>query len=227
MTPKTLRVLLGPFFILWIGLSGGPRYLPDAANAATPRPSTSALIPITTENAQKVSLLKQMGGGWIYRSVWSPDGKTLAVPSTVGVWLYSTKNYQQTPTLLEGYRNIWYGRDGKYLALADRDNNLEVRDVATNQMLSVMEGHTAMIYDVAFSADDTTVLTAAEDPDNSVWVWDAHTGRQLASYSNFQNATFSRDGFLFAAGNSNCGSFRNFTTGKQQTTLQTTENFGC
>ena len=43
------------------------------------------------------------GRGTLKRLAWSPDGKTIAVAGSLGVWLYAAGDFDVAPTLLESH----------------------------------------------------------------------------------------------------------------------------
>ena len=60
----------------------------------------------------------------------------------------------------------------------------------------VLKGQNAEISSVAFSPDDTRIVTTSID--NTAWIWDAQSGRQLVILEGhddeISSAAFSRDG---------------------------------
>ena len=58
------------------------------------------LSPITLSNASQLRQLGMLGRGQIYHMTWLSDGKTLAVLSSVGVWLYDTDALDLAPRFL-------------------------------------------------------------------------------------------------------------------------------
>ena len=54
---------------------------------------------------------------------------------------------------------------------------MRVWDASTAEMLEVLEGHTGYVKSVAFSSDDSRIVSGSKD--KSVRVWDASTGKML------------------------------------------------
>ena len=95
----SILLLLGVAGALSVHAQQGGRTPITSSNAAkvvdannTPIPATSAPTPpqqavIGSGNANQVVSLARLGRGRVIAVAWSPDGKTLAVAGSVGVWL--------------------------------------------------------------------------------------------------------------------------------------------
>src|SRR5579859_7198087 len=57
--------------------------------------------PITPKNASQVKQIARLGHGFISSLAWSPDGQTIALGGSLGVWLYRAGNFDTAPRLLE------------------------------------------------------------------------------------------------------------------------------
>src|SRR5258706_15286331 len=64
---------------------------------------SSSLPAISSKNATQVREIAHFGSGTFDSVGWSPDGKTIAVGGTAGVWLYEAANFDTAPRLLEGH----------------------------------------------------------------------------------------------------------------------------
>ncbi|MCZ7545166.1 MAG: WD40 repeat domain-containing protein [Anaerolineae bacterium] len=132
--------------------------LPMPLEAWTPIPTATftvqgipdSLVPITTENAEQLTLLGQMGRGVVEALAWSPDDETLAAAGPLGVWLYDVSNFGTAPRLLEGLariNSVAFSADGAVLAaghtLRGDEPVVELWDVETGELLgSLAIGHT-------------------------------------------------------------------------------------
>ncbi len=54
----------------------------------TPTPGPLARVPITADNAGQVSELAVLTRGWINNLMWTPNGESLAVVGSAGVWFH-------------------------------------------------------------------------------------------------------------------------------------------
>ncbi len=59
--------------------------------------SPTSLDSITVSNASRLALLARSGRGVIHSVAWSPDGGTLAVAGSIGVWLYAADHLGVDP----------------------------------------------------------------------------------------------------------------------------------
>lgn len=177
------------------------------------------LEPITAENANRLTEILRIGRGIVTGDVAiSPDGSTLAVASSIGVWLYDFNALEAEPSLLEGHRSrVWgvaFSPDGTRIASASgeypeanyttglADNTVRVWDVDTGEQLVVLEGHTDTVLGVAYSPDGMHIASGSND--GTIRVWDAGTGESLAVLSGHNNRvrsiTYSPDGTRITSG---------------------------
>jgi RNA polymerase sigma factor (sigma-70 family) len=117
--------------------------------------------------------------GYVRGVAFSPDGKTLAVVSTVA---------RERPGLPGfGHARLW--------------------DVETGKELVVLKGHTGPVWAAAFAPDGKRVATGGAD--GTVRLWDPQSGKELASIvSGAEVVTavaFSPDGRLLAVGGGDPG----------------------
>ena len=76
---------------------------------------------------------------------------------------------------------IWSGANSSYEPSTDR---IEVREIATGQVVSCYRGHARGIADVAWSADSDWIVSVASSYDDSTaHVWHAFTGKQHLVYA--------------------------------------------
>src|SRR5215210_5800435 len=59
--------------------------------------------PITAQTAAEVRSLARLGRGTLNELAWSPNGKIVAIASSIGIWLYQAGNFEATPLLLENH----------------------------------------------------------------------------------------------------------------------------
>jgi WD40 repeat protein len=82
-------------------------------------------LPITENSANQVSQIDQLGHGLVNQITWSPDGKTLALATSVGVWLYNMDSKDSPPLLMgncsEWITSITFSSDGSILAVGTQN----------------------------------------------------------------------------------------------------------
>ncbi len=174
-------------------------------------PATFAVnttIPSLPEGA-----MVRFGKGTISQIQYSPDGKHLAVASSIGIWLYNTAIYSET-ALLTGHTGrvncITFTLDGKTLASGSSDKTVRLWDVMTGESKQILTGHLHGIYSVAFSPDGKTIAggsTGERDGEQifgaQIKMWDTATGKPkhtLTAQGQVNSLAISSDGNILSSG---------------------------
>jgi WD40 repeat protein len=93
---------------------------------------------ITLENVNQVQELARFGNGTFTDSLaYSPDGQTLAVTGSIGVWFYQADNLEVIPSLLdlnERVNQVGFNTDGSYFLYQVR-NSVYVTDAVSKEVL--------------------------------------------------------------------------------------------
>jgi len=97
------------------------------------------LEPITASNAGQATRLAFWGRGEIQDMAWAPDGKTLAVVTTTGVWLYDTNQPDRQPK----YLMDWTG-----LLLGDSPGPVGLAFSLDGSLLAFSSNHSLILWDV-------------------------------------------------------------------------------
>ncbi|CAI5506914.1 unnamed protein product [Closterium sp. Naga37s-1] len=100
---------------------------------------------------------------------------------------------QHSDEVLEQHSDeVWcvqFSHDGTRLATASKDHTAvvwQIHDSFSHRRLHTLAGHSLPLSYVAWSPDDSLLLTAGNDP--FVCLWDAATGRLLRSFSKHHDA---------------------------------------
>lgn len=175
--------------------------------------------------------------GPVHSVVYSPDGKTIVSASgdnSIRLW-DSTSGKQRSK--LDGHtgpvRIVACSPDGKTIASASRDKSIRLWDASTGKQRAKLDSHTSSITSITFSPDSKTVAGASYGfsslssklDDNSVYLWDAATGRQSAKLKgcsgDITTVAFSPDGKTIAgASDDNSVCFWDIATGNQRAQIK-------
>ncbi len=138
----------------------------------------------------------RLGRGTAETVAISPDGETLAVAGSAGVWLYEM-NTLNLIGLLEWHGEMgpepsmkWaiaWSPDGRMLASGSVDGTVSLWDVTTREELAVLEAHTgharAWVNSVAWSPDGRTLASGntgwGDGEPATVRLWDVASGEQV------------------------------------------------
>ena len=147
----------------------------------------------------------RLGKGVIHDVQFFPDGTRLAVASSIGIWIYDTRTYQEI-ALLTGHTNsVWslaFSPDGKTLASGSLDGSIRLWDVTTWQHKQIPTED--IVTSVVFSPDGKTLASVSGSWEGTISLWDAATGRHKKTLRGHTDAVnsiaFSSDGTTLASG---------------------------
>ena len=151
--------------------------------------------------------IARLGKGGINIMRFSPDGTRLAVGTDIGVWVYNVEE-EAEPALFTGHTGhvnaLAFSQDGKMLASGGFNNPIiQLWDVNTgsqNTILTSTESLLSSIAAIAFSQDNTTLISLSRV---EITRWDVNTGSQVSKspgISEYESVVFSQDGSSFAIG---------------------------
>lgn len=151
--------------------------LPVAPQTQMPVPDQS----ISADNLDQVVELARWGKGVITDAIFSPDGKQIAVGTTLGVSLYQADTLDEILYFETGasVNSVVFSPDGETLATGLNDNTAKLWKTSDGTLLKSFDGHVdekpkkdsekPEITSVAFSPDGSQVAGGSSDGTVSLW----------------------------------------------------------
>ncbi len=171
---------------------------------ATPVSHRQDIAVISPENAGRVIQLARWGKGRVNEVAYSPDGRLLAVASSLGIYLYDAEGLEEVRFIETAawVNSIAFSPDGEMLASGARDGTVNLWRVADGSLLRTLAGHTDWVLSVAFSPDGKTLVSGAADGTVNLWrVADGSLLRTLEGHTGgVDSVAFSSDGETLASG---------------------------
>ena len=125
----------------------------------------------------------RLGRGKIREIQYSPDGTILAVASSIGIWLYDMKTYQEIALLTEHpsqVSSVAFSPDGCTLASGSMDGTIHLWDIKTSSYKNILEpsdrtlsAFTVRAPSLAFSPDGKTLVCGYK---KTIHIFNAITG---------------------------------------------------
>jgi WD40 repeat protein len=127
--------------------------------------------PVISQDGVDVKQLASWGRDTAYAVAFAPDGKSLAVGSSVGIYIYDTQDLSQTNLLATGVRvrGLAFSPDGAIIAGGLFDDSVRLWRVVDGQLLRTLKGHTDWVRAVAISPDGAYLASASDDDTMRLW----------------------------------------------------------
>jgi len=210
-----LLLLLGVIAVT--AFAGGPTATPAASPTPTVTPALPALMgtpmpipnePITPDNLDRLQQLAMWGRGAAKHAAFSPDGQTLAIGTTAGVWLHDAKTWALRRFILTDaeINALAFLADGQLMAQVG-DKTINRWDVTTGALAGSwsLDTERNSIDRTAFAPDGTRVAASLEPGTGQVGLWGVPGGRLLSVLDNrpgservLSSLAFSPDGSRLA-----------------------------
>ena len=159
--------------------------------------------------------ITRLGKGTISSIMFSPDGKRLAVASSIGIWIYNAQTGKELNRLardmVSGVYSMCFSPDGRILASGSLTNAftsssgdyvIRLWSTSTGQHIKTLIGHTAPVISVHFSPDGKKLASGSID--KTVRLWSVSTGQHLKTLIGhtdwITSVCFSPDGHVLASG---------------------------
>ncbi len=143
----------------------------------------------------------RFGKGRIYQVKFFPDGKRLAVATSIGVWIYDVQTGEPLDLLTEHTAPVkWieFSPDGQTLASGSEDNTIRLWDTSTVKLKSTCLEHKDEVVLFTFCPSGKTLASTSGSSD--IQIWDVQTGKVLKTFeagvTPIYSITFSPDGAL-------------------------------
>lgn len=175
-------------FMAPISCSRQPEPQPVRGTPTPPASPTPSLVPTTgprlISNATLPYLepVAELGRGKVEDIAWSPDGKTLAVATSLGIDLYDGDNQQLKHSIKAGawINHLAFGPNSGFLAAVTKDGVVQVWNVEKYQQVFKLEYEADPTATLRFSNDGSQLFTGGEG--GAVSRWDMRTGQRLETY---------------------------------------------
>ena len=150
----------------------------------------------------------RLGKGQIGDIAFSPDGKKIAVASTIGIWLYDANTYKEFALLTGNWEKlssrtfikVKFSPDGRTLASVNNHYEIHLWNTYTGNIKATIMKHSYGITDIAFSPDGQTLISSSKDA--TIRLWNSQTGNLkgiLSEKKAVSAIAFSPDGELLAS----------------------------
>jgi WD40 repeat protein len=162
---------------------------------------------IGVENAGRVTQLTRCGKGSLWQVAFSPDGRLLAVATSIGLYLYDIPALSEVRFIAADAApvSVAFAPDGRLLASGSPDKTIRLWDVQTGRLVRTLAGHTDSVFSVVFAPDGRWLASGSTD--TTVRLWDVPTGRLVCTLEGHTSwvwsVAFAPDGYLLASGSMN------------------------
>jgi WD40 repeat protein len=127
--------------------------------------------------------IARLGKGRVSEVAFSPDGKFLAVATSIGIWLYDTRTLEELALLTghtSGVNSVSFSPDGRTLASGSGDDTVKLWSVSERKEIATLKGHSWDVLSVSFSPDGSVLASGSED--GTVKLWSVSERKEIATF---------------------------------------------
>ena len=135
------------------------------------------------------------GAGSGNYSVFSPDGKYVAIDYYKGFKVYDVQTGQQNGGVQEHAATVQYigfSSDGSQMISGAEDGTVKLWDFQSRECLMSIMAHDHAVRSAKFSTDRKNIVTSGEGDEN-VRIWDVKTAECILSLSSYKNRLIAAD----------------------------------
>lgn len=159
---------------------------------------------IDNQSDDPIQLVNRWGKGVIRQIKLSPDGKELAVATSLGIYLYNTSDYQQIYMLEDkSMANcLDFSPDGSRIAFGLEDGTARIIQTIGGKDENILKGHTKNVVSIDFAPDGNSLATGSGD--GTIKLWSTNDGSEIKTIKAHQDIVgaiaFSPDGQFLVSG---------------------------
>lgn len=139
------------------------------------------LAPVNAQAPLTITLETVLGRGYALASAWSPDGNTIAVGSSQGIWLYHPDFEGIVHLGDQPVTELKWHPNGELLASLD-SSGVTIWNTTTGSVESTVSGSESV---GGWNADGS--LFAVQQPGNTIEVWDTATGDMVTIFAEHED----------------------------------------
>ncbi len=161
---------------------------------------------IAGDNLGQLTEIARLGRGTLYGIALSPDDHTLAVASSLGVWLVDLDAGEPSPILIEGHTGdvyaVAFNPEGNLLASGGADGTVRVWHAGDQHQVRLFEGHESAVRAIAFSPTESKL--ASGDESGAIHIWEVGGALEWPFIGSHEGAVnsldFNDDGTVLLSG---------------------------
>ncbi|MDE0087422.1 MAG: WD40 repeat domain-containing protein, partial [Candidatus Poribacteria bacterium] len=127
----------------------------------------------------------RIGKGRVHDIKYTPDGKRVAVATSIGIWIYDAHTHEEL-ALLTGHTSwvtaIDFPADGRFLASVGFDGTVRLWNIDIGEQTAVFPGPRSGVQDIAVSPNGKTLVSSSWE---TLILWDIETGKMRKHHTKY------------------------------------------